>query len=79
MGQGEVFADVGLFTGGSFCIPTVPWEGRPPPQKVDPLSQKVDPPPGYHTAMGYGQQAGCTHPTGTCGMHTCLNILTTAI
>ena len=59
-----------LFRG--VCIPTMPWEGRPPqkavpPQKAD-CSRRQTPLQDTDTAKGYSQQAGRTHPTG---MHPC--------
>ena len=65
MGQGNVFTDVCLFTMGAVCLPTMPWEGRPP----SPLrNQKPPPCQDMGIVTGYGQQAGGTHPTG---MHPC--------
>ena len=40
-----------------------PWAVTPPPRQVPPLPQQC--------MLGYGQQAGGTHPTG---MHSCLII-----
>ena len=41
-----------------------PWADIPPP------SACWDTPPTAQCMLGYGQQAGCTHPTG---MHSCCN------
>ena len=52
-----------------------PWAGTPPRQDTPPPSRytpQVGTPPGRYTPrqcmLGYGQQAGGTHPTG---MHSC--------
>ena len=64
-----------LFTGGEYLGRYPP--GRYTPQQVHPLGrytpQQVHPQAGTpptQCMLGYGQQAGGTHPTG---MHSCLN------
>ena len=66
--EGYVFTGVCLSTGGCVC-PIACWDthppGRHPPGQTHPPA---------HCMLGYGQQAGGTHPTG---MHSCfINRLT---
>ena len=50
---------------------TPPWAGTPPPAGT--LPQHLHPP--QQCMLGYGQQAGITHPTGmhSCNIYKCFN------
>ena len=65
-----------LSTGGGYlplvlggCLSLVPGETHPLPGQTPPWA---DTPPDVQCMLGYGQQAGGTHPTG---MHSCIEIL----
>ena len=74
--EGYVFTGVCLSTGGLWQTP--PWADHPPPLGQTPhhwadhpplgRHPPTSPPPPVQCMLGYGQQAGGTHPTG---MHSC--------
>ena len=71
LGQGNIFAPVchSVHRGrvpGQVPPRQVHPPGQVPPRQVHPLPRQVHP---HQCMLGYGQQAGSTHPTG---MHSCL-------
>ena len=69
--EGYVFTGVCLSTGGGVC-PFACWDtpllGRHPPSRHPTGRPPTDTPGKTPPMLGYGQQAGGTHPTG---MHSC--------